>query len=640
MLRQMRRNAKSWVVKVVFFVIIVVFSFWGIGSMTANKRNVIATVNGTTISFNEYNDAYDRLVQRYQRQFKDSFNAEMAKQLKLKEQALNSLIDRQLLLGFARRYKLSVTDAELRQRIATMAAFQRHGTFDQELYRRLLSYNRMTPAEFEDSLRDDLLLDKVSKIIGSGAKTTDAEIDGQLAQRWEKISLKLAKFDPRRFTDEISLNDVDLPAYFQAHREKFRVPEKRQAVVIRVPAAEVRKEIKIDEAQLKSYYDDHVGDYVVPERVKARHILFKVEGKAPASAWEEARKKALEVIAKLDQGRDFAALAKEYSQGPSAPRGGELGWFSRGRMVKSFEDAAFALKPGSYTREPVRTQFGYHVILVEKHEKARTKSFAEVKEDIRRQLVNEQLPEVTKEKLAALKTKLAKVKAADFAARARELGLKVIDTGLFAKKDNLAALNNNPAVNQRIFATGAGQLGEVVDPQRDNYLFMVLKVEKSYLPEYQQVKKEVEQAYRLEKARELVKEKAAAMLKQLLAAKEPDLARLAPDFKAEVLATPLFARGSGFVPKIGFDKQISNQVFALDQEHPLYPQPLTYQDLVFLVQLQEKKLDLPQGADVKQLRDNLRRELLNYRRYQAINDLRQHLRQQAEITVSPRFTGE
>ncbi len=643
MLRQMRRNAKSWVVKVVFFVIIVVFSFWGIGSMTANKRNVVATVNGAAISFNDYNDAYERLLQRYERQFKGRFNAEMAKQLQLKEQALNSLIDRQLLLAFARRYKLAVTDAELRQRIATMAAFQRNGSFDQGLYRRLLSYNRLTPADFENSLRDDLLLDKISKIISSGAKTTEREVDEQLASRWEKISLTLAKFDPRKFTNEVSLENVDLPAYFQTHQEKFRVPEKRQALVVKLPAAAISKEIKIDDAQVKGYYDDHAGDFVVPERVRARHILFKAGDQDPPAVWQAARKKALEVIAKLDQGGDFAALAKEYSQGPSAPRGGELGWFSRGRMVKAFEEAAFALKPGTYTREPVRTPFGYHVILVEKHEKARTKSLQEVKEEIRRKLVQERLPEVAAAKVAALEAELAKVKPAEFAARARALGYQATATGLFAQQEKLQALDDDPTLRQQIFATETGKLGKVVAPQRTSYVFLVQEVKKSYLPSYEEVKKEVAQAYRLEKARELVKEKAAAMLQRALAAKDggkPNLDSLAPEFKAEIVKTPLFSRGQGYVPQIGVNPQVSNKVFALDREHPLYPEPLAVKDVVYLAQLREKKLELPQGADAGKLKESIRRELLDYRRYQAINNLRQHLRQQAEITISPRFSHE
>ena len=640
MLRQMRRNAKSWVVKVVFFVIIVVFSFWGIGSMKANKANVIATVNGATISFNDFNDAYERLLQRYQRQYKRQFNAEMAKQLKLREQALNGLIDRQLLLEFARQYKLSVTDAELRQRIATMAAFQRQGVFDQRLYRQLLSYNRMTPADFEQSLRDDLLLDKISKIIRSGAKITDQEIDEQLAWSWEKIALRLAKFDPQKFTGQVSLKGVDLPAYFEAHKESFRVPEKRRAAVIKLKSTEVKQEIKIDDQQIKTYYDDHVGDFVVPERVKVRHILLKVESQAPASSWEAARVKAVDVIAKLEQGSDFAALAKKYSEGPTAAKGGELGWFPRGRMVKSFEDAAFSLPAGAFTKEPVRTPFGYHVILVEKHEKARTKKLAEVKEEIRQQLVNKQLPAVINKKIEVLLDKLKKVKPEEFINKAKALGLKVTQTGWFAPQEKLSIFDNDLVINQHIFATETGQVGKIVQPQQTSYIFMVLKIKNSYLPEYKQVKKEVEKVYRMEKARQLAKEKATAMLKQGLADKDGDLARLAPQFHAQIEETPFFPRGRGYVPKIGFDQKISNKVFALDREHPLYPEPLQYKNIIYLVQLKGKKLELPSGTDEQKLKDNLRRDILEYRRYQAVNSLRQRLRQTAEITISTRFNAE
>jgi peptidyl-prolyl cis-trans isomerase D len=287
----MRKNVKSWIVKLAFFVIIVVFSFWGVGSMTAKKRNVVATVNGSAITTKDFSDAYDRLLQRYQQQYKDQFTSEMAAQLKLKQQALNSLIDRQLMLDYARRYKLTVSDEELQARIAKMAAFQRNGSFDPRLYRQLLSYNHLTPAEFEFSLRDDLLIDKLRQLFSSGAKVSSEEVEQLYRRQKEKISLDMVKLDPQDFVAAVKVNEKDLEDYFADHREDFRVPEKRDVVALKIDSRDLEKQVEVSDQDIAAYYDDHLGDYVVPEQVKARHILFKVDPEAPASAWNEAEKR-------------------------------------------------------------------------------------------------------------------------------------------------------------------------------------------------------------------------------------------------------------------------------------------------------------------------------------------------------------
>ena len=159
MLRMMRRNAKSWVVKFVFGVIIVVFSFWGVGSMKAKQMTVAATVNGKNIERKTLENSFRDLWRRYQEQAKGKFNPDEARSRQIKQEALNGLIDRRLLLDEAALLGLSVGDEELRQRIASLGAFQKDGRFDQEAYRRALSYNRLTPTQFETGFQEDVLLE-------------------------------------------------------------------------------------------------------------------------------------------------------------------------------------------------------------------------------------------------------------------------------------------------------------------------------------------------------------------------------------------------------------------------------------------------------------------------------------------------
>ena len=142
---------------------------------------------------------------------------------------------------------------------------------------------------------------------------------------------------------------------------------------------EVTEKIKISDEETKSFYDKNPQLFQQPEQVKARHILIKVQADAPDDQKAEARKKIEAVQEKLKQGEDFATLAKTYSEGPSGPSGGDLGYFRRGQMVKPFEDVAFSLKPNE-TSEIVETRFGYHLIKVDDKKPAKKMTYAEVKD--------------------------------------------------------------------------------------------------------------------------------------------------------------------------------------------------------------------------------------------------------------------
>ena len=148
---------------------------------------------------------------------------------------------------------------------------------------------------------------------------------------------------------------------------------------------EVTEKIKVSDEETKAFYDKNPQLFQQPEQIKASHILIKVQADAPADQKAEARKKIEDVQQKVKKGEDFATLAKTYSEGPSGPKGGDLGYFRRGQMVKPFEEAAFSLKPDE-TSEIVETQFGYHLIKVNDKKPAKKMTYAEVKDRLNEHL--------------------------------------------------------------------------------------------------------------------------------------------------------------------------------------------------------------------------------------------------------------
>ncbi|MBT8331578.1 MAG: peptidylprolyl isomerase [Deltaproteobacteria bacterium] len=232
----------------------------------------------------------------------------------------------------------------------------------------------MMKSQVLDSLIDRELLFQETKKKGikADAKEVDAEIQ-KIKQRYAKEG----EFE--QLLSNMGLTESDV-----------RIQIERGLAIQQLIDKEVRTKVKIGDEEVKSYYDANPQLFQQPEQVKASHILVKVDADAPQEKKDEARKKIETVQKKAKKGEDFASLAKTYSEGPSGPKGGDLGYFRRGQMVKPFEDAAFNLKPDQ-TSDIVETQFGYHLIKVVDKKPAQKAAYADVKEQLSEHLKKQKM---------------------------------------------------------------------------------------------------------------------------------------------------------------------------------------------------------------------------------------------------------
>ena len=627
MLRMMRKNAKSWVVKFVFGVIIVVFSFWGVGSMKAKQMTVAVTVNGKSIERKTLDNSFRDLWRRYQEQAQGQFNPDEARSRQIKQEALNGLVDRQLLLEQAALLGLTVGEDELRQRIASLAAFQQDGRFDQEAYRRALSFNRMTPTQFESGFQEDILLERVRTVVGDGVKILPDEVDILLRQQREEIAVDLLKLAPVDYRASVVVDEADLEKFFTEKRESFRIPEQRKIAALVIERNKLLKNVVVSDAQIAKFYQENLEKFKVKEQVKARHILIKVADDAAPEEVEKARAEISAVLVEVNVGGDFAELAKKYSQGPSNSMGGDLGWFGRGAMVKPFEAVAFALTVGSVS-EPVRTQFGFHLIKNEEYRAAHTRELAEVKAGIEKDLRFEAYPVMLEKRLEEITTALATVDREAFAEQARKLGYMVVETGYFKQKNGIVPdIGKDQALLVKTFKTAVGKAVKVVNPSRNSYYFMVTEQKKSYLPEIAEVTKVVEKAYRLKLAKAEVKKISEKVASSLGEGQSLDEAAAGIDVK--LIDSGFFVRGRGAIPKLGNDPQLSRQLFALTSGQTT--DALQHRDSFFFARLKERRLDL--GDDGEKLKGEIRQQLIQYKRYRLMNEFVQALRQEADVKV-------
>jgi len=190
MLNAMRKNAGSWIIKVLLFVIVLAFVFMGAGSFSAKRASKVATVNGDTITSNQYQQAYYNVLENLRAQFGNRLDDDMIKMFNVKQQAIDGLINTTLLRQAAQKNGLRVPDAELAEAITRIPAFQNNGAFDKQRYKILLGQNRLTPESFETMQKESILMDRLRSLVTKNAKVSDLEI--REWYNWENTSVDIA----------------------------------------------------------------------------------------------------------------------------------------------------------------------------------------------------------------------------------------------------------------------------------------------------------------------------------------------------------------------------------------------------------------------------------------------------------------
>ena len=360
MLEFLREKAGSWVIKILLFFIAAVFIFTGIDVINAPKKRSIAIVNDKEISMGDFQLLYDNQLNRLKAQFGGQLNEETLKMLQLKQKTFDNLVNRELLIQKAKSYGLIVSDQELGTAIHSMFKDQ-GGNFSQEIYRSSLSANGITTEQFEASQREQMMIGKLQAIILSSVKVTDMELEEWYNWENSAVDLMYASFDPEAYKN-IEIKDADLSQYFEKNKENYKTPAQMQVKYIKIKNDDYKEKVKVSDEEANEYYNDNIENYRMEQTAKARHILIKTDSKDEPAKVEEAKKRAEKVLAEVKAGGDFAKLADQYTEDPSGKgKGGDLGEFTRQKMVKPFSDAAFAMKPGE-VGGPVKTEFGWHII--------------------------------------------------------------------------------------------------------------------------------------------------------------------------------------------------------------------------------------------------------------------------------------
>jgi len=551
MLDRMRRH-KGWLkwslgLVVVTFILLYIPDFLRAKDPAggALPSDQIAQVDGRGVSVLEFRTAYQRQVAAYRQAYGANVSEQLLKQLGFEQQVLQQLINEQAMVAEAGRLGMTVSDAEVRQRILAMPEFQLNGQFVGEAqYQAMLNSARppMTPGEFETGLRRQLLVEKLRAVVTDWVAVTDAEADAEYRRRNEKRKVQLVHIASSAFLGQMTASDAEVAAYFDAHKETYRVGERRKVRYVLVDVESLRQGIVVPSREVERYYNDNIELFSTPEQVRASHILFKTAGKDEAAVRAAAEK----VLQEAKGGADFAELAKKYSEDESnAKLGGDLDYFARGRMVPEFEEAAFGAQPGLLP-ELVKTGYGFHIIKVVDKKAGSIRTFDEVKAQIREQLVGERAQRLADTRAEEVAKEITAPADLDKVAAAR--GWKVEETGFFAADEPILALGATPQVSAAIFALKEGEVSAPLRVGRGYAIATMSGRQDPSLPKLDDVKDRVRNDVLREKAARAASDKAASVAASL---------KLAADFVAaakkagfEAKSSELVARGAA-LPEVG-----------------------------------------------------------------------------------------
>ncbi len=629
MLDFMRRNARSWAISVALGVISLVFIFYmGGGARIGSGPQAVAKVDDTMITLNELERARVRNERRYREQMGGNLTADMLRALDLPSRTLNQMIDRTVLVHEAERVGLRVPDDTLRSAIQRVEAFQRNGAFSPGLYRVLLRQEGLTPAAFEQSMREDILVQQLLDPIRRGVHVTEEQAFEQYRRDNDKITLAYIAVSSSQFKDQVEIDEEGLTKFFEENAEQYRRPEQvRIRYVAYSPEAFEGKAEVTDEDIEEYYYLNAESEFSVPERVGARHILKKV----PPDADEETRKAAraaIEAAAKrIAGGEDFAAVAREVSDDASAADGGDLGMFERGKMVKPFEEAAFALEEGQVS-DIVESPFGFHIIQVYKHEKSGQKPIEEVRNEIAAKLA--------KEKAAEMAFDLAAADAADIAdgapleSLASERGLEIQTTPLLAKGDMVPGIGAAPTLIETALALDEGETSDPIHIGKSYYLVQVAERKPSYVPELSEVREQVENAYRRQLTANRARERAEELLEKLRSGAK--IETVAAEAGLEVETTEPFDRRGAYIPGLGNLRGLKEAAFQTKADGEVLPRVFTYEGDAYVCV--RSGYEEAERAEFEKVKDTYLERLRQQLEQSAVDAFVAQLKQHADISFN------
>jgi len=627
MLGYLRENTGNWIIKIFLFIIVIVFVFLGVGSMSSKKNNSVATVNDVPITINEFQDAYKLVVGQMRERFGDNLNDDLLKALNVKQQALNNLIEQKLVSNEAERLKVVVSDKELTEALMTIKAFQKDGAFNLEQYKRVLGFNSLNPEIFEVRQRAAMKERKVRDMVLSGITVSDAEAKSWYVFQNTAMAIQYIKVDPASFED-VTPTEAQIKQQYEANKDLYKSNPQKKAAYLKFSPGDHTDKVAVSEEQVKAYYEKNIDRFKIPEKVEASHILIKVDETADEAAVETARKEADKIYELAIKDKDFAKLAKEYSQGPSKSSGGYLGVFEKQNMVKPFGDKVFSMKAGDVS-QPVRTIFGWHIIKLMAKFEPSVETLAQVKDKISAELMNQELQSMAYYQAGEAFDSI--VDGDDFEQVAMITKRKVMTTPFFMQNGDGLNFEDSAGFAQAAFNQPNDDISDVKQLGNNYYLIKVIETIEPEIQPLETVKESIVLTLTSKLQKEAAKKSAQALSEK--AATIDSIEQLAKENNLTLVSTDLFTRNQP-VKDIGNAPELVKAAFALGK-NSIHPSVLEVGQDFYIIGFKEKQV--PEDTKVMENLDETKEQVAYMKQGQNFLSWIEELKTKTDIHINSEF---
>lgn len=449
MLQKLREHSSGWIAKIILAMLVFVFSFFGIETYFQSRADTsVAHVGKLKVTQQDFQNELNNLRRQAQNP-QSGLNPDDFSKPEFRRQVVERLVNQKLLEQANDDLGIVVSNAMVRDEIASVPAFQIKGKFDPATYKAILGQQGMTAAGFEAKVRQDLAMQVIPNALTSSALATEADVDGYLRLRDQGRDIHYADV-PVAKPDPASVSDADIAAWYKAHEKDYMTEETVSIQYLEVKAADMTTDADVSEDALKERYEKEKSRFVAPEQREVSHILISVPPNATPAQQKKALAKADAIEKQLENGADFAELAKKDSDDLGSRRqGGDLGWIERGMTDKAFDEVAFQLGKGEVSK-PVLSPEGYHIIKVSDIRPGHTKTLAEVKDELRHELLGSERERKYNE-VAGKLYDLVYQDPNSLQPAAKALDLEIKSAGPFSRKGG-SGIAANPEVVEAAFS--------------------------------------------------------------------------------------------------------------------------------------------------------------------------------------------
>ena len=463
-------------------ILIVPFALVGVNEyFTSNSGNIVARINETEISSNDFNQSFSNYRRRMQSIMGAAYDPVQFDQLIIRREHLDSLIDQELITQAALSMGLAVDDETLAEEIRNIPAFQIEGQFNTDVYQSRLLSQGLTPKQFQNEMRAQSIVSQLPRSIAQSSIATASEMESFVALLDQSRTFSAVMVPADSSALAVDFDEQEISSWYDSHSGDYQSEEQVIIEYVELDAAFLPAGLPPEEDLLRDQFENQKARFISPEQRQVSHILIEVAATADDAEKETARQMAEDLSKRARDGEDFATLAIENSQDQgSAAAGGDLGWVETGVMVQAFESAMYELTMDAPISEPIQTGFGWHVILLREirestgmsFEEARVTLIREYEEDISARAYLEQadrLVDLVYEDPTTL----------EGAALALDLPLNIAGPFSRAGGEGVAA---NPDVVEGAFSDLVLLQGSVSDPINLDENRLVMMILKEHLP--------------------------------------------------------------------------------------------------------------------------------------------------------------